>query len=59
MPSDQVMKILNVQPKEYFVSLFFLACSGKTALAATVVIDSGFPFVKIVRSIKTVPFIHC
>ncbi len=59
MPSDQVMKfsIFNLR-STLTVSLFFLACSGKTALAATVGIDSGFPFVKIVRSIKTVPFIH-
>jgi hypothetical protein len=33
------------------VSIFFLACSGKTALAATIGIDIGFPFIKIVRSI--------
>jgi hypothetical protein len=40
------------QSNEYFDCInFFLACSGKTALAATIGIDSGFPFIKIVRSV--------
>ncbi len=33
----------------FTATCFLLACSGKTALAATIGIESGFPFIKIVR----------
>jgi hypothetical protein len=61
MLSDQVLRIFQFQHREWLLTapIFFLACSGKTALAASIGIDSGFPFIKIVRSVFPVPFVHC
>ncbi len=61
MLSDQVLTIFQFQHREWLLTapIFFLACSGKTALAASIGIDSGFPFIKIVRSVFPVPFVHC
>jgi hypothetical protein len=43
----------------YTVTCFLLACSGKTALAATIGIESGFPFIKIVSPTLSMLMLHC
>jgi hypothetical protein len=40
----------SIRSNMFTVTCFYLACSGKTALAATIGIESGFPFIKIVSA---------
>ncbi len=49
----------SIRSNMYIVTCFLLACSGKTALAATIGIESGFPFIKIVSPTLSMLMLHC
>ncbi|KAH9576971.1 hypothetical protein CY35_01G190400 [Sphagnum magellanicum] len=49
----------DIRSNMYTITCFLLACSGKTALAATIGIESGFPFIKIVSSTLSMLMLHC